>query len=365
MNDNNNDSHKELSPAKMKDGEKKVQKIIDSVSGFINPFDGVEDLVSISSGRKLPDSVAITLVSLDSMGSQKAKEFTKQRLIEKKVDFKDAIKRNKIKTFGCLAKTIKITSANNKSISVKAQRNFLGGVLIKAMEAEKQDFGKKGYQVDMKKVMKYQNSPVPWSLATGDGMFTTTSKCTLMKKLYQQHEHDIIEEYEPDSTITSIIDGNALFHSMIGLPETYGEFALKVFKSFPKNANEIHFVTDSYKDDSIKSLERERRGNVETNMTAQASKGPKTKLPRKWKDFLSYDENKQELIAFILREWQDDSYATLLVGKKVYFVNDRECTLLSTENGVHTDFRLVAKLDSTQEEADNRITLHCIFASKK
>ena len=54
-----------------------------------------------------------------------------------------------------------------------------------------------------------------------------------------------------------IIDGNALFHSVTEVPSTYGELAKKIFNTLPKSKC-IHFVTDTYKHQSIKSAERER-----------------------------------------------------------------------------------------------------------
>ena len=57
--------------------------------------------------------------------------------------------------------------------------------------------------------------------------------------------------------ITYIIDGNAVFHSLNKVPETFGEVAKTVFASLPQ-VSKVHFLTDNYKNDSIKSI---RRGN--------------------------------------------------------------------------------------------------------
>jgi len=51
---------------------------------------------------------------------------------------------------------------------------------------------------------------------------------------------------------------------LIGLPDSFGEFALKVFACLPIT-NVVHFVTDTYDSSSIKGTERERRGENESN----------------------------------------------------------------------------------------------------
>ena len=57
--------------------------------------------------------------------------------------------------------------------------------------------------------MEYSLGPVPWSLATADGM-PIKSKAP-----------------DKDRQHTQIIDGNALFHSLSQIPEAFGEIAKK------------------------------------------------------------------------------------------------------------------------------------------
>ena len=46
-------------------------------------------------------------------------------------------------------------------------------------------------------------------------------------------------------------------------------------------------------------------------------------------------------------------------NRELYFVHEQECTLMTREDGLTTDVRLVPELYSSQEEADTRIILHC------
>ena len=63
----------------------------------------------------------------------------------------------------------------------------------------------------------------------------------------------------PESSV-HVIDGNALFQGMVRLPETFDGFALFVFNSLPASET-VHFVTDTYLENSVKQLERNRRGS--------------------------------------------------------------------------------------------------------
>ncbi len=107
-----------------------------------------------------------------------------------------------------------------------------------------------------------------------------------------------------------------------------------VFKSLP-NSPEIHFVTDRYMPDSIKETERIRRGDSDSN--SFIIRGALTKLPKNWKQFLSNGENKIALTKLILQQWETDSYASHYQGRKIYFVCEETCTLLSSEDGFATD----------------------------
>ena len=110
---------------------------------------------------------------------------------------------------------------------------------------------------------------------------------------------------------------------------------------------------------SIKSTERLRRGTSDPILI----KGPSSKIPRNFQMFLTNDENKKRLIALICHEWSSDAYAGLLKNRELYFVNEHECTLMTSEDGLTTDVRPVPELYSSQEEADTRIILHLKYVN--
>ena len=115
-------------------------------------------------------------------------------------------------------------------------------------------------------------------------------------------------------------------------------------------------MTDTYLSNSIKSFERKKRGSSPTFLLS----GPKTMTPRDWIGFMSNDDNKTQLIKLMLDEWQKDTYANRLVGKKLFFVCGEECFCLSSENRESVTKELEEDLCSSQEEVDTRIILHCL-----
>ena len=119
-------------------------------------------------------------------------------------------------------------------------------------------------------------------------------------------------------------------------------------------------MTDTYISNSIKSFERQKRGSSPTFLFA----GPKTNTPRDWAAFMSNDDNKTHLIKLLLDEWQKDTYASKLVGKKLFFVRGEACFCLSSEDGETVTKEPEEDLWSSQEEADTRIILHCLHISQ-
>ena len=60
-----------------------------------------------------------------------------------------------------------------------------------------------------------------------------------------------------------VIRLNVLIHTVSSVPDTFDQLAKKIFLMLPQ-VGQIHFVTDTYKELSIKSRERIRHGTAET-----------------------------------------------------------------------------------------------------
>ncbi|GFR82523.1 hypothetical protein ElyMa_004100400 [Elysia marginata] len=321
-----------------------------AIAGFVNPFEVDGGLICLSSGQPVPDDLATNLVSVQHQGEQEFDNFGEKRLQSKVVSFHDPIKKNKMITFSCLNKQKNKESNEFKRIKVTAQMNMFGQLLIVSQT----------HYIDLAKVMTYPLNLFPWSSATSDGSLMKTNKAVLLNKL--EEAEIALTSRHPEISDIHVIDGNALLQSLIGLPDTFGELALKVFTCLP-SASVVHFVTDRYDDLSIKDIERVRRGQDDCN--THTIRGPSTKIPRNWKAFLINTANKTAaaVISLLLSEWEDDKYASRLQGRLLYFSHKDTCSLLSSEDGEITDSQLVQSLATPQEEADTKIILHCIHAS--
>ena len=161
-----------------------------------------------------------------------------------------------------LSKTIK---HNGNSISIKAQRNVFGQLVLLSVQ----------HNISLEKSLSYELSAISWSLATADGSPLKTAKSSIVPHLEKHHQ----VEASPQSP-AYIIDASALIQSQVTIAKTFGELALQLFLALP-NYPRIDLVNDTYFDVSIKAVERQRRGVGE----ALTLNGPLQVTPRFFKGF--------------------------------------------------------------------------------
>jgi hypothetical protein len=346
------DGHKSNRPSEIKHSEEDVSKLITAFNNFMNPFDipdhASDVLLCIASGKSASTAISNDLLNYVSSGETAADKFINERLLSGKLKFHDPMKKLRLQTFQNMAVVKAISANQQKTIRVKAERNFIGQLLMLAQ--------KHGKDIDMDKLFAYPLSPIPWSLATADGSFMKTNKAQLMHMLEQQSTHrenDLPVEY------SAIIDGNALLQSLTRLPDTFGELARSVFSCLPK-VPVVHFVTDTYHSYSIKQIERQRRGSSAKHIIG----GSLTKVPRDFNSFMHDADNKIQLVKFLLKEWQSQEYAEDLRDRLVYFVCGEHCFRIQVEGNASVLTTAVTELQSSQEEADTRIILHCLYAAQ-
>ena len=227
-------------------------------------------------------------------------------------------------------------------LQIKAERNIFGQLVLLSVE----------HNIDLQVTLSYPLGPVPFSLATADGMPTKTEKSKLLHHLEACVEPMTAPTNEP---VAHVIDGNASLYVLSPIPDNFEGVAEMVFDRLPKSSR-VDFVTDTYKENSIKSFERKRRGTSETLLIS----GPKTKAPKDWKGFMANDENKTQLIKLLFGEWQKASYAKRLHGRDIYFAISEQCYHLTSTDAETVEVRTVDALATSQEEADTRIILHCM-----
>ena len=204
-----------------------------------------------------------------------------------------------------------------------------------------------GKRVDYEEVLKYPLPPVP-------------SRRWQQEILQKSDLTDIIlTSRGPDdipasnSSSAYILDLVAFFHSVREIPDTYEQLIWKLLKTIPTNYHRVDIVADSYRENSIKSSERNSRGNIVKVMI----KSEKSKVPRDFKEFLRNGENKTTFIKmmFQLIIENKDRVLLLLKTNTIYLSSEnfREVLTHSAEDDVD-------ELKSNQEEADTRVILHAL-----
>ena len=163
-------------------------------------------------------------------------------------------------------------------------------------------------------------------------------------------ERLVEKKIEAPQVEATIIDGAVIVQMLKpGMAATFKKYADFVFTPYILKQLEavqrVDVVWDVYREDSLKSTARERRGTGIRRKVASSSK-----LPKNWKSFLHVSDNKNEMFLFLAKELQGID----IEGKEVYTT--------------YGEFVLSAQptemMDCSHEEADTRLVLHAYYASQ-
>ena len=345
----NGRKHKDLRPAEVKRGERLVSRTVDAIKSFMNPFD-IEDenkLYCLSSGAASSTVIETDVLHAEQFGKEAKEKFILERLVAKD-GFFDPVKRMRLKTMGDNKKTVKLSTTKNKVIEYRQQGNIFLQLLIRS-----QDGGK----VEIEDLMRYPLTPVPYSLATADGFLTKTDKAKGLHYLIKDIENSVLPLCE---TTLVIEDGNALFHYLREVPGNFKQICQKLLDMLVKTSDVV-FSTDMYYPQSVKAVERRRRGCGDKLVL----QGEMTKRPTDWKTFLTNDENKVQLIKLILRVWSDDEVAARYQNRNVVVISEGHGYCLEADEQQHVKVREIGSLYSNQEETDSRVVLYCKYAHEQ
>ena len=187
---------------------------------------------------------------------------------------------------------------------------MFGKLLIIAQQRE---------EVSMKEVLSYSLSPIPWSLALPDGGLVKTVKAKLLDVIAKNTT--TIDALRNNCAL--IIDGMVILQQTDASSlATFGDLAESILDRVLRwsKFEHVYFVTDQYRKNSIKGYERRRCGEALGKLRIKVERRDQ-KLPTQFRKFLRHDENKTEIVRFLLEEWLHSTrYLTLLAGQSL-FVN--------------------------------------------
>ncbi|KAJ8049553.1 hypothetical protein HOLleu_02339 [Holothuria leucospilota] len=355
--DNGSHTHADLFQSRMKRDKEDVEKIINTTNNMINPFEyEQEELINITSGVVAAQDITHDIRCARQRGDEEFMKFAKERIQTEEADLFEGMKKLKQKTFTDMAKTSK-RKVKGKEIALKADRNLLARLVVVGRHR----------QIDLQHMLTYSLGPLPLSLANPQGSLVKTNKATLLHVIESLPEKPVTEI--PVGGVY-VIDGMALIQQLDinKLPgeRTFHNLALVILRRLVSRANankskEIHFVTDTYREISIKNAEREKRAAGGSQLMRIHGQP----LPKQWKKFLSNGENKKSLIEFLDETWSKVK-TSCLKGVKVFLAHDSMCHSLSPGNEENDPVVKVAEsgLSTEQEEADTRMYLHAAHAAK-
>ena len=162
-------------------------------------------------------------------------------------------------------KASKMVSVKGKDLVIRADRNLFARLLVIQEKRE----------ISLKELLRFSLGPIAWSLATPTGTIYKSVKSKLLASL--ELKISLIDAIPPRSA--RIYDGMCIIQQLPTGLETFGDVSDYVLKRITSNdAEKIFFVTDQYRDQSIKNCERSRRaatGSIKVTASRSDQKLPK------------------------------------------------------------------------------------------
>ena len=115
-------------------------------------------------------------------------------------------------------------------------------------------------KIDMRELMKYPLMPLPSSIGATDGYFLKTDKSKGFTYLAKELNDFTMPS---DAKTLNVEDGNEIFYCMKEVPATFKQICEKINDVNIVRKSDLLFRTDMYKENSINSLERTNRDNVQ------------------------------------------------------------------------------------------------------
>ena len=349
-----------------------IHKLHTELGRVGNPFSYTgPELVNIATKAVFGDNITKDVGRFHALGIRLHDEFKTQRLVSETstMNVWDPLKMNKLNLCSNAKKKIKLKIAGTVK-ELRADRSLFARLLVVSRSQR---------QVDLRDTLgTYEFSAVPRSLFNADGtMYLCQQKCKLIEILKSipsappSHPQSYSSNYERATAATTaisntsnernfsvgIVDGMAELQALekskdIQTCKDLAEaFSKKIEKKYWEY-DEVHLVFDTYTDNSIKSMTRQKRlqGTAPTHYKIMDSTNIANLTMKK---LLSHTSTKDELTAYLAQKTLQHAQVT----NKDFVVAWR------TE--VASSHCSLDYLRSTQEEADTKMILHALNAKER
>ena len=163
-------------------------------------MDDTEHLYNITSGAPAPPDIETDVLRAEAAGAKAKEDFIKERL-ENNKPFFDPVKQIHLKTLSDMNKSAKLKTSRNKGNEYTQQGNMALQLLVKSQNQQS--------PLDLKELMAYPLTPVPYCIGTSDGFLAQTDK----SKGFHFLTTDVADALEPPNNDTLLVeDGNACFY---------------------------------------------------------------------------------------------------------------------------------------------------------
>lgn len=311
----------------------KTQKLTTVMREMGNPFEEESEDLLVLDTKDIADASVSQLMKTHYHRGKTQFDLFMSDLCKDASSFYVPIKKNCIKFFDQRSKSdSKITS---KVKLLKDNYQLFSRLFISCQNR----------QCDLKEFFKHENQSVPASLSDG-GKLRTCSKSDLIGIL---QETVMLPETKPEADAI-MIDGSALINSVPprGV-KTFQKYAtddiLPKIQRYSSEYKRTDLVFDVYRDCSLKSEARSRRGKAVRRRVTSTNK-----TPSNWRSFLRDNSNKTELFNFLADRVSEISTANTVV------VTKEEQAMTSKNNEESTNLDQITPC--THEEADTRLLLH-------
>ena len=324
--------------------EKNTESCYELLKSWTPQFDPNLPISGLPSGVIASDSVQSDLLRANSVGTDCFHKFLKERVESSKIPFYIPLKKNKLKTFNSEVEK-KTRQVDSKNVTVTADRDMFARMLL-IREVRKE-------LVSIRELLNYSLGPLPWALATADGGLRKTTKSQLLKCLEPYARS--LDGVPPQSV--QIFDEMVTLQQLPPELASFGHISDHILHQVTMEQSRIiFFVTDRYLPSSIKSIEREVRGNLGT-IQVKVERRDQSR-PKQFKKFLADGKNTISLVRFLLKHWSSHvKHISRLQDKMFFFTVDEECHELTSCNCK------VKKETVGEHEADTKMFLCAKFAS--
>ena len=355
--------HEELGPSRMSRDKSDVTTIKDYIMKHCqNPFDVdtiPNKLINISTGQIATKAVEERLTSIPERGKTIVQKFITERLMDGgTISYWDSIPKGTAVTFESMKKVMSFDT--NRKIALDPVVLFRRLLSV----AKHRD-------IDMRKVLSFELSPVPPAFFHSDGTMRKATKLDLAHKLEENVQQETDLKSKCHIPTAYIIDGMSFIQ---GMNESqfktfydFGEVVIKKLITLYKNPdldiNTLVLVYDRYDiTSSIKGKERQRRGDISSTVGGPSHMIMGNRHVPNYRQFLRSGQNKMALIYFLSKYIEEKAperipqERTLVIAGG--YLNGEIVREIDDQGGRNLD-----KLFSTHEEADTKMILHATHMS--